>query len=256
MHTEWFDRHLSEAMAVLVEHAGDVGLDTTRDGTRVTSVGAGPDEFNMALIHAPPSDGIGTLRWARDVLTERGTSFMVTVAEPLATRLDPLLGDLGLEAGDPTPGMARPVTGDIPPPPDDFRIERVTDPAALEENTWTAAVGFGAPDADAMTGLFPASLLDDDRVTFFNGFVSDRDRPVAAAVSVVTAGVAGVYSIAVHEDVRRRGYGAAMTWAAVAAGTRAGVDTVILQATPLGQPVYARMGFDVVRRHRRYRPTG
>jgi hypothetical protein len=45
---------------------------------------------------------------------------------------------------------------------------------------------------------------------------------------------------------RRRGYGEALTWAAVAGGQRAGCTIASLQASALGKPVYARMGFSDV----------
>lgn len=251
-----FDRHLSGTLAILVEHAGDAGLDTTRDGTRVTAVGAGPDEFNVALVRDVPADPAATMGWAHDLLASRGQPFMVQVPEPLAVHVDGSLQRLGMAVGFRAPGMARATTRDVPPPPAGLRIERVTDPAGLEANTLAAALGFGAPDASAMDGLFPPSLLDDDRVTFLSGFVDGADTPSAVAVSVVAEGVAGVYSVAVHASARRRGFGEAMTWAAMRDGARDGVDEVLLQATPLGRPVYERMGFAHVRTHLRYRATG
>lgn len=67
--------------------------------------------------------------------------------------------------------------------------------------------------------------------------------PRSVGHTPVTAGVAGVYAITVHEAAHRRGFGTAMTWAAVAAGARAGVAAVVLQASDMGRPVYERMGF-------------
>ncbi|MGZ4736842.1 MAG: GNAT family N-acetyltransferase, partial [Acidimicrobiia bacterium] len=46
--------------------------------------------------------------------------------------------------------------------------------------------------------------------------------------------------VATHEDVRGRGFGAAVTWAA----TLAAPDTpAVLIASDPGQPVYERMGY-------------
>lgn len=46
-----------------------------------------------------------------------------------------------------------------------------------------------------------------------------------------------------------------MTWAAVAAAAQRGLAAVVLQASPMGLPVYERMGFAQIRTHHRYRPA-
>jgi predicted acetyltransferase len=56
----------------------------------------------------------------------------------------------------------------------------------------------------------------------------------------------GVYSIATIPSARRHGYGAAMTARVVADGARDGCDVAILQASPMGRPIYERLGFRTV----------
>ncbi len=47
-------------------------------------------------------------------------------------------------------------------------------------------------------------------------------------------------------SARRHGVGSALTWAAVDAGRAWGCDTIVLQASEMGFPIYAAMGFRTV----------
>lgn len=250
-----FDRHLMGAMGILAEHAGDAGLVAECDGVAITAVGRGPDEFNTAWLLDVPTKAGESLAWAHAELVRRPPPFMVQVPAPFVSAVHGHLRGLGLDADHHAPGMVRAATNDVPLPPSGLRIEQVRDAAALRAHVVATAIGFGAPDPTAMNGLMPPSLLDDDRVALFNGHVDGGDVPSATSVSVVCGGVAGVYAVTVHETARRRGFGTAMTFAAMAAGAKVGVDAVALQASDMGQPVYARMGFTEIRRHHRYRPV-
>ncbi len=53
------------------------------------------------------------------------------------------------------------------------------------------------------------------------------------------------HNVATIEAARGRGYGTAMTWAAIA-DAAPGVEIAVLQASALGRPVYERMGFRMV----------
>ena len=68
-------------------------------------------------------------------------------------------------------------------------------------------------------------------------------QPVARSMGVVHAGLVGVHNVYVPPSSRGRGYGAALTAAAIDAGRAAGATAACLQATELGFPVYERMGF-------------
>ena len=66
---------------------------------------------------------------------------------------------------------------------------------------------------------------------------------VATSILFTTGDVEGIYWVATLEEQRGRGYGEALTWAAALGGQRAGCRIASLQASQLGRPVYARMGF-------------
>jgi GNAT superfamily N-acetyltransferase len=116
---------------------------------------------------------------------------------------------------------------------------------------WVRAYGpsFGFPDAQ----LGPLTRLEQQRpdqdasLVRLAGWLDGRI--VATAVLLDRCGVAGVYVVTTVAGYRRRGIGAAMTAAALRAGRERGRRTGTLQATAMGEPVYLRMGFQVVAKY-------
>jgi GNAT superfamily N-acetyltransferase len=84
-------------------------------------------------------------------------------------------------------------------------------------------------------------LLAVPRLRFYAGRVDGA--VVSTSMLVATGAVAGIYWVGTLEKHRGRGYGEALTWAAVAGGQELGCELASLQASKLGRPVYARMGF-------------
>ncbi len=127
-----------------------------------------------------------------------------------------------------------------PPPPGDLRIERVDDEAKLErwERTAVAAYPFRDLRGYGRGALLGGDVLADDRLRLWLGSVGETD--VAAAQAFVAHGVTDVLLVATLRQARRKGYGAAMTWAAVA--TEPDLPTMLLSSDD-GRPVYDRMGF-------------
>jgi GNAT superfamily N-acetyltransferase len=71
-------------------------------------------------------------------------------------------------------------------------------------------------------------------------------RPAGISMTIVSHGVAGVYWVGCTEETRGRGLGRAVTAAAIDAGLEMGAASVSLQASPMGEPLYRRMGFETV----------
>lgn len=75
-------------------------------------------------------------------------------------------------------------------------------------------------------------------------------EPASIAMTIVTDRVAGIYWVGSHERARGRGLGWATTAAAVNAGFEMGADMASLQASPMGEQLYRRMGFETVFEYR------
>ena len=80
-----------------------------------------------------------------------------------------------------------------------------------------------------------------EQVSVLLGLV--EGRPVARSMAVTKGSLVGIHNVYVPPSQRNRGYGAAMTAAAIDAGRASGANAACLEATALGFPVYAAMGF-------------
>jgi ribosomal protein S18 acetylase RimI-like enzyme len=132
------------------------------------------------------------------------------------------------------------------PPPPGVELHRVGS-AEDAADYWRVAKA-----AYASVGFPPEifSFYDDHR-----GFGSENvaaflarldDRPVGIAMTIVSHGVAGIYWVGSAEEARGRGLGWAVTAAAVDAGFEMGAEVASLQASPMGEPLYRRMGFETI----------
>jgi ribosomal protein S18 acetylase RimI-like enzyme len=100
------------------------------------------------------------------------------------------------------------------------------------------------PDVALLLGAVGGSVVATSRVTR----IADADE---GAPAFAVADISGVTTL---PEFRRRGYGTAMTWAAVAEGERRGASAAVLGASEMGAPVYRRMGFRHAGTYRTYLP--
>jgi len=76
------------------------------------------------------------------------------------------------------------------------------------------------------------------------GWVALRDGVLAGLVTVLRQGTAAfVGAMAVHPDHRSAGIGRALLEHAQAESRRAGITTFLLEATPIGEHLYRRLGY-------------
>lgn len=81
-------------------------------------------------------------------------------------------------------------------------------------------------------------------------FVARLDGvPVAAAMTLVTHGVAGIYWVGTTPEARGRGLAEACTRLATNAGFDLGAQVAALQASVMGEPIYLRMGYREITRY-------
>jgi predicted GNAT family acetyltransferase len=103
-----------------------------------------------------------------------------------------------------------------------------------------------------LSQVFTPRLLDNASWHGYLAYV--EGAPAATSTLFVNDRVAGIYYVGTLAQYRKRGLGAAVTRRCVTDGVRAGCDIASLQASPMGLPVYERMGFRHVGYYRSYIP--
>jgi len=116
-------------------------------------------------------------------------------------------------------------------------IQRVTDAEGLLDFERASAIGFDSPIQPPYTWHAPPVLLD-PRLALWRG--RTRGHTVSTSMSFVHAGVVGIYGVSTVPDARRRGYGTALTIAAMQANPAL---PAVLQPSRMGESVYAALGF-------------
>lgn len=142
---------------------------------------------------------------------------------------------------DNSPGMAAPIAALTAPP--------ATDVLTLEDDTRYADfaevfdAAFDAPPSVSAQWLAAARAYPPGGRPWTMHLAYLDGAPAAISMGHAAGGVLGLYCIGTHPRARGRGLGAAVTFAAVAAGRDAACDRAVLFASPEGEPLYARMGF-------------
>lgn len=124
----------------------------------------------------------------------------------------------------------------FPLPPPELTIRVVTD-----AESFAAFLAITRTPSKYIPSL---AAVTDPAVALLVGY--HASEPVAASRVSCLGTIADVMGVTTIPDLRGRGYGTAMTWAAIAEGTRRGCTVVSLTATEMGYPVYVRMGFQPV----------
>lgn len=134
------------------------------------------------------------------------------------------------------------------------RIERLSTLAHVRAAVEVSALAFetlGLPPEEARSMLARAERWLEPAIAGFVAFVDEQ--PAAMALTLFSAGAAGVYWVATLPAARGRGLGEVCTALATNAGFERGAPVVTLQASPMGLPIYTRMGYrpyDTLRRYR------
>jgi ribosomal protein S18 acetylase RimI-like enzyme len=196
---------------------------------------------NTLFVFERPSDPEGLLGRAREFFSGWNPWRILASAEGGGGISSAIGSTMKLKPGD--PGMLLSPIPEAPVAPRSLTIERVSSPSQLADFRRATSSSFGIP-MFAVRRLFPSVPTEASPFMLHVGYA--EGRAVGSSETVIFEGVAGIYNVGVTPNSRRRGFGQALTWAAVETGRSRGCDVSFLEASEMGLPVYQRMGFRVV----------
>jgi GNAT superfamily N-acetyltransferase len=247
------DANLRHTLCLLASHqaAGEV---REAGGMALASAGVRFSMFNAALVSAPvgaAGDLERKIAAAAEHFQARGLEWSCWVCDhwleaPLRLQAASLFAAHGLQRATIYPGMvAEPL---LPPVRRLPRLEiRPVDGRATQlAFSEIGCVCFHLP-VDWFREIFEHDSLWRSGFSGWVGYVDGE--AVTTAAAVVAAGSIGIYNVATLPHHRRQGYGEAILRHAVQqAQQAAGIERCVLQSSPKGFPLYARMGFRTVTR--------
>lgn len=205
--------------------------------------------FNPAHVVGAIGDPAAAVETIVGHYADLGVPFCILFRDEVAPGLADACAAAGLVEHWQMPLMVLDPIPDEGPSVDGLEVTSV-DASTLEAYGDVLSAGFGMP-RELVSGLMGAELLVE--TPGFTGILGVLDgEPVAASGVFVTDATAGIYNVATVASARGRGIGAAVTWAAALAGRDAGATRSILQASEMGEPVYARMGYATPDRYRQF----
>jgi GNAT superfamily N-acetyltransferase len=248
------DRNMQEMYREMTR-ATSGGFVVERGGLVMVGAPLGTIVTNMAIV-AAPTDVDTIRRETTRVYAAAGLPFSLHTRAHADTALEATLEASGFREINATPGMVLEPgdrQGERRASPRELAVDAVAtdgDRRAYAEVMAEAYAIYGTP-RDSTRAFF--ERLDAVTGPTTQAYLGRVDgRAVAGAMLYLSHGIAGVGWVGTRPERFGRGYGSALTWYVVDEGFRRGAPLVNLQASPMGGPVYRRMGFSTPTHYRMF----
>jgi hypothetical protein len=156
--------------------------------------------------------------------------------------------------GDPTPQMICHQRLDPPELPDGISLRAVHDEQGVADFAAVNADAYGTygMPGDVFVHLFdrPQRLVADVQTAVIVAYRGEQ--PVATALTFLSGGVASLQWVGTVAAARQLGLGRVVTVWATNMGFDMGATSVTLQASPMGAPLYLKLGYETRYHYREY----
>jgi hypothetical protein len=240
---ELSDLNYAEASREMARRSGGAVLD--EGGVLLAAGGhALPVLVNGAMRLDPSVAPAEVLDRARRFFAPRQRGFSIIARAHVDADLQAACAEAGLATFGAAPGMVleRRLPDAAPPAGVTLRrVETQADATAFAAVMDEAYQSLGMPPGVASVQVGRLAALAAPHIVTL---LAELDGvPAAGAMTIVTHGVAGVYWVGTIAAARGRGLAELCTRAAGNAGFDRGARIAALQASPMGEPIYRRMGY-------------
>jgi GNAT superfamily N-acetyltransferase len=134
--------------------------------------------------------------------------------------------------------------------PDGLNIKQVTTLKEVEDFSRVTQNAFDKQPDVAREMFSSIKTLYSSNVISFVAY--EEEKPVAAASTVISNDIAGIYWVGTAKDAQGKGLGSYIAQVATNAGFDVGAKAVILQASVAGERVYRKLGYETITYYRGY----
>jgi ribosomal protein S18 acetylase RimI-like enzyme len=207
-----------------------------------------PAISNVAFRYEDDRDPEQLIARSRDFFGARNRGFSLWVRGDQAEDADlaAAAAAAGMQMVYAMPEMVLGTRVEASPLPRGAELREVTEESQAEDYWRIAAESYlslGFPEETFAGYTDHAGMLAGNLAAFIGYLDGD---PVSIAMTIVSHDVAGIYWVGSLERARGQGLGRAVTVAATNAGFEKGAEIASLQASPMGKPIYVKLGYQTV----------
>jgi uncharacterized protein len=207
--------------------------------------------FNNMVMVCGPEDPARLIAAADDFYRPRQKLYSVCVRQHADAEVEAWLRANSFQDMTMMPGMA--LFGDpgTECAPADLEIRPTIDDQGRRDYLHVTAEAYATYGAPREYSEDAFASLESVCAPHIQGFVGYTDgKPVSAAWLYMSHGIAGIGWVGTVPEQRGHAFGEAVTWAVIREGFRRAGAFANLQASPMGRPVYERMGFSTLTEYR------